>query len=114
MIRRPPRSTLFPYTTLFRSRTTAARTPRATSSAAAISEARGYDAAFGAGGGIFLLLPCDAPLAAQPRADHQGAQAIFARQALLVAGCSFLDRGHVNNHTFLRLDAPRVDALPGS
>src|SRR3712207_7629777 len=25
MIRRPPRSTLFPYTTLFRSRTTAAR-----------------------------------------------------------------------------------------
>src|SRR2546426_9304702 len=26
MIRRPPRSTLFPYTTLFRSRTTGART----------------------------------------------------------------------------------------
>src|SRR2546429_7289132 len=28
MIRRPPRSTLFPYTTLFRSRTTAARSSR--------------------------------------------------------------------------------------
>src|SRR5204863_5023765 len=27
MIRRPPRSTLFPYTTLFRSRTCSARTP---------------------------------------------------------------------------------------
>src|SRR2546427_8157764 len=29
MIRRPPRSTLFPYTTLFRSRATRARTPEA-------------------------------------------------------------------------------------
>src|SRR3989449_6660319 len=29
MIRRPPRSTLFPYTTLFRSRTGAALAPRA-------------------------------------------------------------------------------------
>src|SRR3712207_9161487 len=29
MIRRPPRSTLFPYTTLFRSRAPAARAPRA-------------------------------------------------------------------------------------
>src|SRR3712207_7793585 len=33
MIRRPPRSTLFPYTTLFRSAGTSAR-PRATSTAA--------------------------------------------------------------------------------
>src|SRR5688572_32050206 len=29
MIQRPPRSTLFPYTTLFRSRTCSARTPAA-------------------------------------------------------------------------------------
>src|SRR5258708_29573932 len=33
MIRRPPRSTLFPYTTLFRSRTTLARLSRATTNA---------------------------------------------------------------------------------
>src|SRR5260221_5490961 len=35
MIRRPPRSTLFPYTTLFRSRSVAAR--------AAIGHTKGYD-----------------------------------------------------------------------
>src|SRR5437899_9765003 len=33
MIRRPPRSTLFPYTTLFRSGWTARRTPRSAPSA---------------------------------------------------------------------------------
>src|SRR3712207_7194912 len=38
MIRRPPRSTLFPYTTLFRSRCTSVAAPRA--SAACSSEPR--------------------------------------------------------------------------
>src|SRR5688572_31792782 len=36
MIPRPPRSTLFPYTTLFRSRTLAGATPRGTPSADAV------------------------------------------------------------------------------
>src|SRR5256885_3999230 len=40
MIRRPPRSTLFPYTTLFRSRTAAADTIRAQVRAAIASGAR--------------------------------------------------------------------------
>src|SRR5256885_5949002 len=39
MIRRPPRSTLFPYTTLFRSRATRARRPRC--SPLALLEQRG-------------------------------------------------------------------------
>src|SRR3989449_7467712 len=39
MIRRPPRSTLFPYTTLFRSRTCTRRTPRFIATRAACSAA---------------------------------------------------------------------------
>src|SRR5256885_11402689 len=41
MIRRPPRSTLFPYTTLFRSRCTAVRSARSSSGAGASREPRG-------------------------------------------------------------------------
>src|SRR3989337_4060214 len=40
MIRRPPRSTLFPYTTLFRSRTVAANEPEVGSGAATLQSAR--------------------------------------------------------------------------
>src|SRR5256885_4912007 len=40
MIRRPPRSTLFPYTTLFRSRRKAAASPRGRDYLAAPSERR--------------------------------------------------------------------------
>src|SRR5476649_1445905 len=40
MIRRPPRSTLFPYTTLFRSRPTAQRHPSACSARTSSSTAR--------------------------------------------------------------------------
>src|SRR3989442_6810144 len=39
MIRRPPRSTLFPYTTLFRSRQSRAATTRATGSSCAVTAA---------------------------------------------------------------------------
>src|SRR3712207_8157058 len=38
MIRRPPRSTLFPYTTLFRSTFTSSRAPRQISRSAAVDE----------------------------------------------------------------------------
>src|SRR2546427_2376603 len=54
MIRRPPRSTLFPYTTLFRSRTPSARRePRPADLESAMlrsqgAEARATDGAFGA------------------------------------------------------------------
>src|SRR3712207_8878575 len=39
MIRRPPRSTLFPYTTLFRSAVAGARYPRSRSSRRSVDEA---------------------------------------------------------------------------
>src|SRR2546430_13401239 len=41
MIRRPPRSTLFPYTTLFRSRASAPRPPCGAASASPARSARG-------------------------------------------------------------------------
>src|SRR2546430_16842600 len=50
MIRRPPRSTLFPYTTLFRSRATSATTWRCCTSATAY-ESRALPALHGGGTG---------------------------------------------------------------
>src|SRR5687767_15192241 len=47
MLRRPPRSTLFPYTTLFRSRTRGQRRPRA----ARALRARSRSSCGGGGGG---------------------------------------------------------------
>src|SRR2546427_6306105 len=49
MIRRPPRSTLFPYTTLFRSRTDAPRRARIFARSPAPSRARGCNLPRGSG-----------------------------------------------------------------
>src|SRR5256886_12701482 len=73
MIRRPPRSTLFPYTTLFRSGYTGRRdaAPRLVEGLKRL-EYRGYDSAGVAlanGGGVVVrqLAARVAPLAEQPR-----------------------------------------------
>src|SRR3712207_8466596 len=45
MIRRPPRSTLFPYTTLFRSRNVSRPTPRVTGTTSLRARSRSHSAA---------------------------------------------------------------------
>src|SRR2546422_4857134 len=54
MIRRPPRSTLFPYTTLFRSLTALGRLAWAEEEFARLEDLRWTGAADGAGPGAFL------------------------------------------------------------
>src|SRR3989442_14318934 len=80
MIRRPPRSTLFPYTTLFRSRCAsapkAARSPARTRATRAGSSCRGIRAA-GSGGWesgfieAFLRSAPRRPVQAEPEGDPE-------------------------------------------
>src|SRR5258708_2253826 len=93
MIRRPPRSTLFPYTTLFRSRVLAARaaTPKARPSPrewlerlapatqAAITKAAAADAT----GGMLLWL---IKAAGNPAIDVTSAETVAGVQAMVSAG----------------------------
>src|SRR3712207_7805079 len=77
MIRRPPRSTLFPYTTLFRSAWVAGR------------GGRGAGPAF-RGRRLDLARP-RARLPDQPFEDHDGARSL-RREAVLGAECGRRDR----------------------
>src|SRR2546427_8106412 len=76
MIRRPPRSTLFPYTTLFRSRSRAGDDARVCGAVAT-----------GVGGPARLAAP-HAPRARDAGVDHRGGSALRPRPALRVGRVS--------------------------
>src|SRR2546422_10532503 len=75
MIRRPPRSTLFPYTTLFRSRGRSRREGRAVQGAArgAHRPEEVHSAGARRGGGV-------PPQAVRPQADRRGGEALNTGQ----------------------------------
>src|SRR2546427_11782095 len=76
MIRRPPRSTLFPYTTLFRARSRAGDDARVCGAVAT-----------GVGGPARLAAP-HAPRARDAGVDHRGGSALRPRPALRVGRVS--------------------------
>src|SRR2546430_13709708 len=86
MIRRPPRSTLFPYTTLFRSRAAAQSSERAPGSQLARAAAR-------------RLRACDAIHAVLELGDAAGRRTQAAEEPLLLGRGRREGRGRSEEHT---------------
>src|SRR3712207_8712651 len=76
MIRRPPRSTLFPYTTLFRSR------PTTQSSSASIGSARRHEFGRGRVGGTAQLSTSDGQRSEEHTSELQSRQYLVCRLLL--------------------------------
>src|SRR5687768_17853908 len=95
MIRRPPRSTLFPYTTLFRSRLARAVAEALVARLAAAQTLRGTASVVLTGGTIGIaVLARVAGLAAEPRSEEHTSEL----QSRLHLVCRLLLEKKKNNH----------------